>query len=77
MNDENTEAQARVLRFLAAYPAWHTLTELDQLRVLQDDDVLCIPSLIERGLVDHQLALGAVRINPAGHVIAGEHSANG
>lgn len=67
---EYTPAQVRVLRFLAAYPTWHALIELDQIRLLESDDVLCIPSLIERHLVvKHRVEL-MVRITPAGQAIA-------
>jgi hypothetical protein len=60
----------RVLRFCAKYPRWHTLMELDQVSLLEDDDVLTVPPLIERQLLRHDPAIKAVRITPAGEVTA-------
>lgn len=47
--NETTPEQARTLRFLAKYPMWISLLELDEIRLLETGDVLCIPSLNERG----------------------------
>lgn len=69
-----TAAQRRVLAFLARFPTYHALVELDQIRLLERDDILVLPSLLERGWIDHNVRLGAYRINAAGKVIAKELS---
>jgi len=74
---KTTSEQARVLCFLAKYPTWHTFVELDQIRLLETDDVLCVPSLVKRGWVDHRVSAGCVRITPVGQVIADEAATNG
>jgi hypothetical protein len=71
-DSKTTPEQARVLRFLAQYPKWHAFVELDQIRLLETDDVLCVPSLVKRGWVEHRVSAGRVRITPVGQVIAGE-----
>lgn len=73
---EITASQGRVLRFLAAHPQWYPLREIDQIRLLHADDVLCLPALVELGWVEHALALAAVRISVSGRVIA-ENMADG
>jgi ribosomal protein L18E len=70
MSDTLTASQARVLRFLASYPIWHALLSLDRIRLLREDDVLCVPSLVESGWVQHQVILAAVRISPSGRIKA-------
>lgn len=68
-----TDPQKRVLAFMDEFgPRWFTLTELDQIRLLQADDVVTIPSLIERHLVRHLPALQAVTLTAAGAVVADE-----
>lgn len=76
-NPQATPEQARVLRCLAKYPTWHTLVELDQIRLLETDDVLCVPSLVKRGWVDHRVSAGCVKITPVGQVIAEGAESNG
>ena len=72
MTTDLTEAQKRVLLHLAKYPRWHSLVDLDQIRLLDPDDVLVVPSLIERGLVMHFPRHKAVAISESGQVIADE-----
>lgn len=67
-----TPAQGRILAHLDAYPKWHTLLELEGIKLLEADDVLTVPSLIERKLVYYMAALRAVAITPAGEIIAQE-----
>ena len=46
-----TEAQRRVLSFMGSCGSrWFTLLELDRVLLLRADDVLTVPSLIERDL---------------------------
>ena len=68
---ELTQAQARVLIFCANFPYWHLLTELDLIKLLDPDDVLTVPSLIERKLLRYW-DIGAVTITSAGQVLAEE-----
>lgn len=65
-----TEAQSRLLAHLDTYPRWHTLLELDAILLLHEDDVVTVPSLVERGLIYHMRSLKAVAISPAGAVAA-------
>jgi hypothetical protein len=65
-------AQGRLLAHLDAYPQWHTLLELEAIRLLEEDDVLTVASLVERGLVYYFSALRAVAITPAGEDSAQE-----
>lgn len=67
-----TEAQGRLLAFLDAYPRWHTLADLDGIKLLEDDDVLTVPSLVERGLIYYLPTLRAVAITPSGEDAAQE-----
>ena len=68
-----TEAQARLLAHLDAYgPRWFHLVELDQVRLLEPDDVVVLPSLIERGLVMHMASIRAVALTAAGTTLADE-----
>jgi hypothetical protein len=67
-----TAAQLQVLRFCARFPGWLSLTEIERHRLLEDDDVLTVPSLIERHLLRYNPALTAVLITPAGEVLADE-----
>ena len=68
-----TEAQARLLAFMDAHgPRWFTLIELDQIRLLEPDDVVVLPSLIERRLVMHMPAMKAVALSAAGATLADE-----
>ena len=68
-----TFTQKRLLMFMGQWgPKWFPLVEIDQIRLLEDDDVLAIPSLIERGLVMHLAAIHAVALTAAGAVIADE-----
>ena len=53
-------------------PRWFNLVELDQIRLLERDDVVVLPSLIERGLVWHLASIQAVALTPAGSVLADE-----
>lgn len=66
-----TEPQRRLLVFMDEKgPRWFTLTELDQVRLLEDDDVLTVPSLVEQGLLYHLAALQAVALTSAGAGVA-------
>ena len=66
-----TEAQARLLAHMDAYgPRWFSLVDLDQIRLLEPDDVLVVPSLIERGLVTHMASIRAVALTAAGAALA-------
>jgi len=69
-----TSAQERVLTFLDKYAAnrWVSLVELDQIRLLEADDVLTIPSLIEKKLLLYLEAIRAVTLTAAGAVLADE-----
>lgn len=68
-----TEAQIRVLTHLARFPRFHPLVELDQTRLLADDDIVVIPSLDELGLVERRQGLQAVRITTAGKIVLKEN----
>lgn len=57
-----TPSQVRVLRFCTKYPEWHTLLELDSIRLLSADDIVVVPSLIELGYLRHNAVLRAVQI---------------
>lgn len=46
-----TPAMGRVLQFLDRSGRWHLLLEIDRIRLLDEDDVLTVPALIEDGLV--------------------------
>lgn len=61
-----TPAMARVLGFLAQADCWVTIEQIGLIRLLEDDDFVSIPGLVERRLVEHRAALSAVRITPAG-----------
>lgn len=69
-----TEPQRRVLDFCVktAGGKWVTFEEMDSIRLLDDDDVLAVPSLVERQLLEHRILLRAVRATEAGKVIANE-----
>ena len=68
-----TASQLRVLTFMREEGSgWVTLTVLDQSRILEDDDVLTIPSLIERGFLAHRPEWQLVSLTPAGQVFADE-----
>lgn len=67
-----TPAQLRVLRFCAVQAKWVSLHEIDAIYCLEADDVLVVPSLVERKLLDHHAGMQAVRINTSGKVLAGE-----
>ncbi|MBX3536404.1 MAG: hypothetical protein KF735_02100 [Chelatococcus sp.] len=62
-----TAAQRRVLGYLERF-SWTSLQEIGQAHALQPDDVDAVPSLIERGLVEHsgRLSMPTVRITDAG-----------
>jgi hypothetical protein len=64
-----TPAQRRVLSFCARNPVWHSLLELDRIRLLKTDDVLVVPSLIELGYLRHNMALRAVQITYTGQCV--------
>jgi hypothetical protein len=73
--NQPTEAQLRVLRFCAAArrngsPGWVFLVQIESVVFLEDDDVIVVPSLVERGWLYHDKNNSAVRITPAGAAVA-------
>jgi hypothetical protein len=71
--DDLTDAQKRVLRFMGPYGSrLFSLLELENIRLLQDDDVVVVPSLIEKGLVKCVGGRSVVALTPSGVVIANE-----
>ena len=72
--DELAQRQTRILHFLAKYPTWHFLVELDRVRLLQPGDIEALPSLVNRMLVETR-RMGShqtYRITPAGKIVAAE-----
>ena len=68
-----TDAQKRLLTFMDARGSqWFTLVELDQTRLLEPDDVVTIPSLVERQLLMHMPALKTVALTASGTILADE-----
>lgn len=61
---ELTPEQQRVLAYCADQAGWTSLVELE--RMLEPDDVLTVPSLVEAGLLEHRVTLGTVRATEAG-----------
>jgi hypothetical protein len=51
-------------------PRWFALVELDQIRLLEPDDVVVLPSLIERKLVMHLATIQAVALTASGTTLA-------
>jgi hypothetical protein len=45
-----TPAQLRLLRFLAVDSGWHYTGELERTKLLELDDIVVLPSLVELGL---------------------------
>jgi hypothetical protein len=68
-----TTEQLRVLKFCARSPGWISLLELETIKLLEPDDVVTVPSLVERNLLRHEAVIQAVAITPAGQVLADEH----
>lgn len=67
---ELTEAQTRVLLHCYHYVQWYRLPELARCRILEPDDVLVIPSLVELGLLMYFEAIKAVAITVRGESVA-------
>ena len=63
MNDL-TGAKRRILAYLGLGGRWISLKELDE--ALRADDIVTVPSLIERGLIEHRVGRGTVRIAAEG-----------
>ncbi len=61
-----TGARRRVLEFLAMRQGWVWLVELDEVRRLQADDIVTVPSLVKDGLAEHRIEAKTVRITEAG-----------
>lgn len=70
-----TPSQRRVLTLLNKHACWQGLLELDSIKFLEIDDIVVVPSLIERELVEYFPAARAVRITRAGQIrIESEHA---
>ena len=64
-----TGAQRRILEYLSIDGRWVSLKELDE--ALRADDFVAVPSLIERGLIEHRVRMGTVRITAQGKAVTG------
>ncbi len=66
-----TDQQRRVLDFCVntAHGEWVGLIVLESVRLLENDDVLTVPSLVERQLLEHNNSVQAVRATEAGKII--------
>lgn len=53
-----------MLRYCIDQAGWVSLLELE--RMLEPDDVLTVPSLVEAGLLEHRVGLRTVRATEAG-----------
>lgn len=53
MSKPLTEAQCRILLYLLSTPGWHFLKDIEDTLLLERDDVVVIPSLIERNFINH------------------------
>jgi len=69
--EDLTPVQFRVLRYCAFDGRWISLRELND--ALQTDDVVAVPSLIQRGLLEHEFRLRTVRITEKGRGAAASH----
>lgn len=63
-----TLAQLRILEYCGIDWRWISLKELDE--ALPPDDIVVVPSLVERRLLEHRAGLRTVRITQAGMVLA-------
>lgn len=61
-----TPAQVRILRYLEQSPGWRALEEIERVRFLDVDDLVVVPSLIERGYVQHTYRIKAVALTAMG-----------
>ena len=50
-----TPAQLRVLTFLRRTRNWHDIRELDQIKLLHEDDIVVLPSLVKTDLVEYMI----------------------
>ena len=50
-----TPAQLRVLTFLRKTRNWHDICELDQIKLLHEDDIVVLPSLVKADLVEYMV----------------------
>ena len=64
-----TGTQRRILEYRGIDGRWISLKELDD--ALRVDDIVAVPSLIERGLIEHRVGMGTVRITLRGKEVAG------
>ena len=69
-----TPAQGRILSHMGErYPdRWCLLIDLDLSRLLEEDDVIVVPSLAEAGLLLHDDAREAVLLTASGMILAEE-----
>lgn len=71
-----TPEMRRVLAYLlvqgeaCGYSPWLHISRLETAPGLQEDDVVCLPGLIDRGLVDHRVAQSLIRLTGLGVKIA-------
>jgi hypothetical protein len=71
--DALTDVQKRLLMFMDEFgPKWFSLLELESVNLLEDDDIVTVPSLIEDGLVMQLKALKSIALTASGSVIAAE-----
>ena len=67
-----TLEQRRVLIFCADQRGWLPLRRLERTSLLQPDDLVVVPSLVEAGLLTHAAESKAIKITPIGAVLASE-----
>ncbi|WP_376093845.1 hypothetical protein ACE7GA_26325 [Roseomonas sp. CCTCC AB2023176] len=64
-------AARRLVRFLADFPRWHALLEVEQISLLERGDADKLPRLEALGLIESRPLGGIIiRVTPAGCVVA-------
>jgi hypothetical protein len=74
-----TSAETRVLSFLHDYPGFHTMLELDSIKLLDTGDALAVPELVKDGFLIHWRFKKSVAISAIGEVSGdiGQRSSRG
>ena len=65
-----TLEQRRVLIFCADRGGWLSLRRLERTSMLNMDDIVVVPSLVEAGLLAHSTESKAIRITSIGSALA-------